>query len=200
MDLFPNVDPSDRPSSSDDKQGCPAGSSAERGQARSPHGWVWRGTKLVFGVPVVAFPLGQIVRNGRQLGQIVSDLRRGPKPPRAVSRQQDGTLDMAAMAFMSGLSEGEWDERLARRRRQIAITAYLAFGLGWVFVVAWLLRLLGLDGTGQRLLAALQFAPFCMVFFLTAFKHAHANWQLRTGLLGSAGDYLRSTEPFWPRF
>ncbi len=154
----------------------------------------------MLGAPASAFPLGQIVRNGRQLGQIMSDLRRGPKPSRAVPRQQDGTLDRAAMAFISGLSQDELGERLALRRRQTAATAYIALGLGWVFVLAWLVRLLSLDWAGQRLLTALQFAPFCLVFFLTAFKHAHANWQLRTGLLGSAGDYVRSSEPFWPRF
>ena len=187
MDLFPDLDHSNRPSSSDGRQ------------ARPPRGWVWRGTKLVLGAPLAAFPFGQIIRNGRELGQLVSDIRRGPQPPRAMPQQQEGRLDRAATAFVYGLSEGELDERLARRRRQTALTAYLAFGLGWVFVAAWLLRLLDLDGTGQRLLAALQFAPFCLAFFLTAFKHAHVNWQLRTGLLGSAGDYLRSVEPFWPR-
>jgi len=47
--------------------------------------------------------------------------------------------------------------------------------------------------------AGLQFAPFCLVFFLAAFQQAHVNWQLRTGRLGSAGEYLRSADPFWPR-
>lgn len=49
------------------------------------------------------------------------------------------------------------------------------------------------------MLTAMQFAPFCLVFFLAAFRQAHVNWQLRTGVLGSAGDYLRSAEPFFPR-
>ncbi len=201
MDLFPNLDPSGRPFSSEDRRRHPdEGNPAEGSQARLPRGWVWRGAKLVLGAPVAAFPLSQIVRNGRQLGRIASDLRRGPEPPHALPRQQDGTLDMAEMAFISGLSEGELGERFALRRRQAAMTAYIAFGLGWVFVALWLLRLLSLGWTGQRLLTALQFAPFCLVFFLTAFKHAHANWQMRTGLLGSAGDYVRSPEPFWPRF
>jgi len=200
MDLFPNLDPSDRLPSPESRHGRADDSNASKGrQARSPRGWARRGTKLVLGAPAAAFPIGQIVRNGRHLGQIVSDLRRGPRPPQAVPRRQDGTLDRAAMAFISGLPQDELGERLALRRRQTAATAYIAFGLGWVFVVLWLLRLLSLNWAGQRLLAALQFAPFCLVFFLTAFKHAHTNWQLRTGLLGSAGDYVRSTEPFWPR-
>ena len=200
MDLFLNLNPSDRPSSSGSWPDRPGSTPTKGKQARSPRGWAWRGAKLVLKAPMAAFPLGQIVRNGLRLGQTVSDLRRGPKPPRAVPQQPDGTLDLAAMAFISGLSEGEMDERLARRRRQTAMAAYIAFAMGWVFVVLWLLRLLSLDWTGQRLLTLLQFAPFCLVFFLTAFKHAHANWQMRTGLLGSAGDYVRSVEPCWPRF
>jgi len=200
VDLFPNLDPPGRPHSSQGRQGRPGVRPTEGNQAQSPRGWVWRGAKLVLGAPLSAVPLDQIIRNGRQLGQILSDLRRGPKPPRAVLQRPDGRMDTAAMAFIYGLSESELGEHLARRRRQTAVTAYIAFGLGWVFVGAWLLRLLSLDWTGQRVVTALQFAPFCLMFFLTAFKHAHANWQMRTGLLGSAGDYLRSAEPFWPGF
>lgn len=167
--------------------------------SRTVRGRLWRGTKLVLGAPVAAFPLGQIVRNGRLIGGLVSDLRRGPPPPRFVPRRRDGKLDKAATAYALGLTEAQLDAWLARRRRQTAAMAYVAFGLGWVFVLAWLVRVLGLEWTGQRLWAAVQFAPFCSAFFLTAFQQAHANWQIRTGVLGSAGDYLRSDEPFWPR-
>ncbi len=199
MDLFPNINPSDRPIQSDSRPGNPHDRPAEAKQSRSPRSWIWRGTKLVLGAPLSAFPLGQIIRNGQQLGSLVSDLRQSPKPPRAVPQHREGRLDKAATAFVYGLSETELDKLLSLRRRRTARMAYFAFGLGWISVIAWLLRLLDLDWTGQRLMAALQFAPFCLAFFLTAFKQAHVNWQLRTGLLGSAGDYLRSAEPFWPR-
>ena len=199
MDLFPDFNPSERPTRPDTRPGNPDDRTAEARQPRPRRGWIWRGTKLVLGAPLSAFPLGQIVRNGRQIGSLVSDLRQGPRPPRVVPQHRDGTLDKAATAYALRLSEAELDERLAQRRRQTARMAYFAFGLGWMSVAAWLLRLLHLDWMGQRLMAALQFAPFCLAFFLTAFKQAHVNWQLRTGQLGSAGDYLRSTEPFWPR-
>ncbi len=199
MDLFPKLNPSDRPTPSDDRPGNPTDRPAEARQSRSPRSWIWRGTKLVLGAPLSAFPLGQIMRNGRQLGSLVSHLRQGSKPSRAVLQHREGKLDKAATAFVYELSETELDKLLSLRRRQTSRMAYCAFGLGCISVIAWLLRLLDLDWTGQRLMAALQFAPFCLAFFLTAFKQAHVNWQLRTGLLGSAGDYLRSAEPFWPR-
>jgi len=199
MDLFSDRNSSDRPARSDSTSGNPADRPAEARQSRPPRSWIWRGTKLVLGAPLSAFPLRQIIRNGRQIGSLVSDLRRGSESPRAVPQHREGKLDRAATAFVYEMSETELDKLLSLRRRQTARMAYFAFGLGWISVVAWLLRLLELDWTGQRLMAALQFAPFCLAFFLTAFKQAHVNWQLRTGLLGSAGDYLRSAESFWPR-
>ena len=199
MDLFPDLDPSDHPTRSNSKPGDPADRPAEARQSQPVRSWIWRGTKLVLGAPLSAFPLRQVIRNGRQIGDLVSGLRQGPRPPRAVPQHREGKLDKAATAFVCELSEAELDKLLSQRRRQTARMAYFAFGLGWMSVAAWLVRLLELDWTGQRLMAALQFAPFCLAFFLTAFKQAHVNWQLRTGLLGSAGDYLRSAEPFWPR-
>ncbi len=199
MDLFPDLNPSERPSRPDTKPGKPDDRPPEARQSRPVRSWIWRGTKLVLGAPLSAFPLRQVIRNGRQIGSLVSDLRQGPRPPRVVPQHREGKLDKAATAFVCELSEAELDKLLGLRRRQTARMAYFAFGLGWIAVAAWLLRLLDLDWTGQRLMAALQFAPFCLAFFLTAFKQAHVNWQLRTGLLGSVGDYLRSAEPFWPR-
>lgn len=199
MSQFPDLNSSERPIQSDSRPGGPADHPAEARQPRPPRSWIWRGTKLVLGAPLSAFPLGQITRNGQQLGSLVSYLRQGPKPPRAVPQHREGKLDKAATAFVYDLSETELEKFLSLRRRQTARMAYCAFGLGCISVIAWLLRLLDLDWTGQRLMAALQFAPFCLVFFLTAFKQAHVNWQLRTGLVGSAGDYLRSAEPFCPR-
>ncbi len=199
MEQFPDLNSTGRPTPSDTRPGGPADHPAETRQPRRHRSWIWRGTKLVLGAPLSAFPLRQITRNGQQLGSLVSYLRQGPKPPRAVPQHREGKLDKAATAFVCDLSETELETFLSMRRRQTARMAYCAFGLGCISVIAWLLRLLDLDATGQRTMAALQFAPFCLVFFLTAFKQAHVNWQLRTGLLGSAGDYLRSAEPFWPR-
>ena len=199
MDLFPKDYRSDRPSTGADRSIDSGGKPAEAERPRSKRGFLWRGTKLAFGGPAKALSLDQIAQSGRFIGSLVSDLKRGPAPAPAIPRQPDGKLDRLATAYAYGLSEAELDERLALRRRQTARMAYLAFGLAWLFLVAWLIRLVSLDGTGQRMLTAVQFTPFCLVFFLAAFRQAHVNWQLRTGVLGSASDYLRSAEPFFPR-
>lgn len=161
---------------------------------------LWTGAKLVVGAPFAAFPLGRIARGGRFIGALASDLRRGASPPRFAPATRGGKLDRAATARAFGLTVAQLDAWLARRRRTTAGVAYLAFTLGCAAVLAWVWRLLHLEWTGQRVWAALQFAPVCLVFFLTAFHQAYLNWQIRTGTLGSAGDYLRSAEPFWPRF
>ena len=199
MDLFPKEYRSDRPDTDTERSADISGKSAETGRPRFKRGFLWRSTKLAFGGPVKALSLDQIAQSGRYIGSLVSDLKRGPAPVPDIPRQPDGKLDRLATAHAYRLTEAELDERLALRRRQTARMAYLAFGLAWLFLGAWLIRLLSLDGTGQRMLTAVQFAPFCLVFFLAAFRQAHINWQLRTGVLGSAGDYLRSAEPFFPR-
>lgn len=204
MKIVPSSEqPDRRPADSRDGVGhktseLPA-SPADTGLRRTKRGFIWRGTKMALGAPIAALSLGQIMQNGRLIRGLVSDLRRGPPPPAVVPRELDGRLDFSATAGAYGLSEWELKEHLDRRRRQTAMMAYLAFGLGLVFVGLWFWRLLELDWTGQRLLAGLQFAPFCLVFFLAAFQQAHVNWQLRTGRLGSAGEYFRSAEPFLPR-
>lgn len=173
--------------------------SPQGGRRRTKRGYIWRGARLVLGAPIAALSLPQILQNGRLIRGLFSDLRRGPLPPRAIPIDLHGKLDFSATAVAYGLSEKELGARLARRRGQTATMAYLAFVLGCAFVGLWFWRLLELDGTGLRLLVGLQFAPFCLVFFLAAFQQAHVNWQLRTGRLGTAGDYLRSPDPFWPR-
>lgn len=169
------------------------------GRRRTKQGYVWRGTKMVLGAPIAALSLGQIMQNGRLIRGLVSDIKRGPLPPRVIPITPDGKLDFSATAIAYGLSTRDLEAHLAKRRGQTATMAYLAFALGCTFVALWFWRLLELDGTAVRLLVGLQFAPFCLVFFLAAFQQAHVNWQLRTGRLGSAGDYLRSPEPFLPR-
>ena len=82
--------------------------------------------------------------------------------------------------------------------RQTTRMAYLAFVGGWLIFAWWLWQALTTPWSAGRMILGLEFIPFCAVFFLTAFKNAWQNWQLRTGRLGSAMDYLTTTEPFWP--
>lgn len=199
MELFRRGFRPVRLSSPDPKDDAASGNTVVPTQPRSKRASLWRGTKFVFGGPIAALSLGQIIHNGRLIRGLASDLQR-PFPARsAVQCRLDGTLDRTATAFVYNVSEGELDSRISKRRDQTATFAYAALTMGCLSLVAWFWRLLETDTTVERIVTGLQFAPFCFVFFLAAFQQAHVNWQLRTGLIGSAGDYLRSPEPFLPR-
>jgi hypothetical protein len=47
-------------------------------------------------------------------------------------------------------------------------------------------------------LPAVEFAPFCLVFFLVAFLSGLENYQLRTRRLATAWEYLNNSGRFWP--
>ncbi len=199
MDLFPKEFRPIHPPSPDDMTVAGSSNSAPAKQRRSRRASLWRGTKFVLGGPIAALSLSQIAQNGRLIRGLLAALRRPPTPRRAVQCRLDGTLDRTATAFVYGVPEAELDIWMARRRRQTATFAYVALTMGCLFLGTWFWRLLETEGTVQRVLTGLQFAPFCLVFFLAAFQQAHVNWQLRTGLIGSPADYLRSPEPFLPR-
>ena len=193
MDLFPNGPPAQQPNP--DLQAR----STHRKQQRGSASWLWRGTKFVVTSPFSAVPYRQIGRGAHLMRDLASSLQRCLQEPRAVPQGRDGKLDMLATAFLHGITEADLEDMLLRRRTYTAAAAYASFALGWLFVALWISRLLNVSWSGGRWLTAIEFAPFCLVFFLTAFKQAHVNWVLRTRTLGTAGDYLRSPAPFWPR-
>jgi hypothetical protein len=161
-------------------------------------GSIWRGTKSTARAPFSAFPFDQIRQNARLITDLSRRLRPRPDPELRVFRTDAGRLDLQATAFDFGLSPQKLQARIASRRRQTARLAYASFILGCGFVVLWMYRAVTSDLGGPRFVNALQFIPFCAIFFLVALKNAHVNWQLRTGQFGSAGEYLRSPAPFWP--
>lgn len=164
-------------------------------------GRFWRGTKSTVRAPFSTFPAAAIGENARLLRRLFDQVRRGAEEDARTRtfRTEDGRLDVPATAFNLGLTAGKLELRILARRRQTARLAYGLFGLGCVFVLLWVGRGLTSGLSGPHLVGALQFTPFVAIFFLVAFKNAQVNWQLRTGQLGSAADYLRSPEPFLPR-
>ena len=153
--------------------------------------WLWFRTREAGG-------LDDIRESGRLIRDLSAVLRQGPEGRPRVYADADQHLDMAATALSHGLSVASLKERVIQRRRQTTRMAYLAFAGAWLIFVWWLWQALTTPWSAGRMILGLEFIPFCAVFFLTAFKNAWQNWQLRTGRLGSAMDYLTTTEPFWP--
>jgi len=65
--------------------------------------------------------------------------------------------------------------------------------------MAWVCEALSSPWTAARIALALEFFPFCALFFLLAFYHALLNFQIRIGCAASWREYLATSAPFWPR-
>lgn len=191
MDLFPKA------SSGRRADGAQSGSNTT---SRKPSRLrrLWRGVRFVVGGPVATIGVREIKQGAGLIRSLADVLRTGSQPDRRLRARVDGTLDVAATAFSHGLTVAELERRLKARRRQTARAAYLAFALGWGLLALWLWQALDTPWSYARVASAVEFLPFCAAFFLVAFRNAWLNWQLRVRRLGSAADYLRTSEPFWP--
>jgi hypothetical protein len=126
-------------------------------------------------------------------------LRSASRRDRRFRTSEDRGLDLEAAALLHGISVFELDRRLRMRRRQTARVAYATFALGCIFSVVWVCEALSSPWTAGRVFLALEFLPFCVLFFLLTFYNALLNFQIRTGRSASWREYLATRKPFWPR-
>jgi hypothetical protein len=159
----------------------------------------WRRAKFVAGGPIANVGFQEISEGQRFVGGLWGLLRRGAPADTRLKTDRDGSFDLLATAFSYGMSVEALVERLRFRQGQTARAAYAMFGLGSVSLVLWIYGALHMRMSSARLFSALEFLPFCTLFFLLAFKSAWMNWQLRTRRLGSPVAFLTTTEPFLPR-
>ena len=165
---------------------------------RSVFGRLWRGIRWVASGPVEAFPGAAIARNGQFIGRLWRLVRVGPQAEARLHLREDRSIDLTATAFAHGISIAQLGSRLATRRRETPRAAYLSFGMGWVFFGLWALRAATMPWTRVHIIALLEFMPFCTIFFLLAFRSSLQNFQVRTRSPATAGQYLATSEPFWP--
>lgn len=163
--------------------------------------------------PEPARKRGVISSLSKQLSEVASvpDIREGARAIRTYRRllslkqellietETDGRIDVLGSALLHGLSEREFLVFLSNRRRTAARTAYLFMGAGLISFAAWAYSIWHMVSRPGRILALVEFAPFCMAFFLLAFSEAWRNWQIRTMRMGTPGDYLRTNDSFMPR-
>ena len=160
--------------------------------------WMLAGPRWVLRRSGEAAGTREIRGGARLIRHLAAVLRRGQPAGAGPVADENGRLDAAATAFVMGISENELRRIWAVRRKQSARVAWGCFAAGWGFLALWAWQAMGTPWTQERVWAAVQFLPFCAAFFVLSFRSAWQNWQLRTGQLGSAGDYLRTAEPFWP--
>ena len=148
--------------------------------------------------PLVSFGWGEVRGGRRFVGDLVNSMRAEAPIDRRFQYYEDGSFDLEATSLLYGISVWELEKRLAKRQGQFSRRAHLWFGFGWCAFVAWIWRTATLHWTAGHILAAVEFAPFCLIFFLVAFQSALLNYQIRQRRLVSPWQYLRADD-FWPR-
>ncbi len=166
---------------------------------RSVFGRMFRGLGWLAATPVHWSGSDRILRSAGFIGNLLTALRGRPHRSEGLKALDGGGLDLDAAAFVDGLSAHQLQARLAARRRETARIAYTTFALAWGFLLAWVWRALETPWSAARVTMAVEFLPFCAVFFLVAFHNALLNFQVRIGRMASWREYLETTEPFWPR-
>jgi hypothetical protein len=174
-----------------------AGSKSEK--RRSLLGRVFRGIRWLTAGPVDWVGLRGISRGASFVRDLSVTLRAGAQRDPRVRASKDGGYDLEATAFFHGISLFELEAQLKVRRRQTARIAYATFALGCIFLTAWIWEALSSPWTAMRVVLALEFLPFCALFFLLAFYNALLNFQIRIVRTASWREYLATDKPFWPR-
>ena len=165
---------------------------------RSVVGHLWHGTKSVARGPIDAVGPREIARGASLIRALLEVLQRDSRADGLVRVDEHGHIDLVTTAFMCGVTPAVLEERLSSRRRETKRAAYALFILGTLTFVGWLLEVLNMRMSTARIMSAVEFLPFSLFLFLSAFRYSWFNWQLRTRRLDSAAAYLRTNEPFLP--
>jgi hypothetical protein len=143
------------------------------------------------------------VKSVRRGAALIADLapvsRSDTSARERVFVDEDRTLDLRATAFSQSKTDGELLRRLDERRRQTARIAYGTFTLACLFLIGWLHAALHSPLALSRIMLALDFLPFCALFFLIAFYNALINFQIRSGRRATWREYLLANCGFLPR-
>jgi hypothetical protein len=112
---------------------------------------------------------------------------------------ETGVFDLDASAFLHSQRRAAFEDALTARQGSTARNAWIFLGLGALFFLGWLYRLMTMTWTANATLTALQFMPACAVFFLLAFRFGLENYQIRMRRKVTVMEYLSAPRGFWPR-
>jgi hypothetical protein len=179
--------------------GSPNTSGTGNRTRRSVFGRVFGGIGWLSAGPADWAGLSGVCRGASFIRGLSVGLKAGSLNDPRFRMREDNGFDLEATAFLQGISVLELQRRLVLRRRQTARIAYVTFVLGCIFLIGWVCEALSSPWSAGRMVLALEFLPFCALFFLVAFYHALLNFQIRIHRSASWHEYLATSEPFWPR-
>lgn len=166
---------------------------------RSVFGRLFRGVGWLAAAPIDWIGVHRIARSASLIRATVVSLRTRPRGDTRFKTEENGDFDLKTTAFRYRLLIPELQARLSARRRQTKLIAYASVALAWAFLLAWVWQAMSAPLTPARIASALNFLPFCVLFFLVAFYNALLNYQIRTGRMACWREYLLTGKPFWPR-
>jgi hypothetical protein len=158
---------------------------------------IWHGVKFVLGAPFAALGTEHILKNAAFIGALADRIKTGPDADRWVCVDDDQNLDVEAMATRAGISINGIQFLLANRRRQTARAAFCYLAGGGGFIALWLVESIRVPAYAS-IAYIIGLLAICTAFFLSAFYNALVNWQIRTMRLGTALEFLRTEESWWP--
>ena len=158
---------------------------------------LWRTLGFLMGGPVAAFNAPAISNGARTIRDLAGAIHDGPSRDPRIMTEETGALDLRTMAFRFNTSEAGIDEMLRRRGRQTARATWSYLVGGLLFLGAWFYEAI-LTPSYASLGYLLGLLAVCGVFFLSAFKNALVNWQVRTRRLGTVREFLNARETWWP--
>jgi len=146
----------------------------------------------------VFLPWQRIRRSGETIASLYASIRRPPADAYGIVLRDDGRFDLEATAKRYQGSIEDVEYLLRHRREETRKAAYCAFLFGWIAFGGWFYRALTLSWQPSMIIPMFAFFPFCLAFFLVAFRNGLLNYQLRMRRFAGALDYLMAEDGFWP--
>ena len=158
---------------------------------------LWGALGYLVKAPAAAFCANDVAAGARTITRLANVIKAGPQRDPRIVTEDENRLDLPAIAYGFATSDRAIERMLRNRRRQTVIETYSYLAGGCAFLVLWIVVAIR-SPVYASLGYVLGLLAICLLFFLSAFRSALVNWLCRTRRLGTARDFLDTTDSWWP--
>jgi hypothetical protein len=158
---------------------------------------LWGALGYLVKAPAAAFCANDVAAGARTVVRLANVIKASPQRDPRIVTEDENRLDLPAIAYGFATSDRAIERMLRNRRRQTVIETYSYLAGGCAFLVLWVVVAIR-SPVYASLGYVLGLLAICLLFFLSAFRSALVNWQCRTRRLGTARDFLDTTDSWWP--
>ena len=158
---------------------------------------LWGALGTLVKAPATAFAAKDVAQGARTVVRLANVIKAGPQRDPRIVTEDEGRLDLPAIAYGFATSDCAIERMLRNRRRQTVIETYSYLAGGCAFLVLWVVAAVR-SPVYASLGYVLGLLAICVLFFLSAFRSALVNWQCRTRRLGTVRDFLDTPDSWWP--